>query len=88
MVDLEVVARIFGRCTVFAVGLVLVWFALDRAGICALSTGMFDISRHECALFNYGGIGLAKLLTYAFLLGPWIAIRLEIRRRAKRASGG
>ena len=81
-VDLEVLARILGRCTLFALALVLVWFGLDVSGLaCRISTAMFDVSAHECALLNYGGIGLLKLLTYAFLLGPWIAIRLEIRRR-------
>ena len=78
--DLESLARILGCSTILGVGLALIWFVLYVAGV-TCSLPMFDLTPHECAVVTYGGIGLLKILVYTLFLVPWIAVRLEIRRR-------
>ena len=81
--NLEVVASILGFSTLFGVGLVLIWYGLYVSGlVCGFQ--QFGLSQHECSVVTYGGIGLMKLLTYTLFLGPWLAVRLEIRRQKRK----
>lgn len=81
--NLEVVGRILGFSTLFGVALALIWFSLYMTGF-ACSFQQFGLSPHECGIVTYSGIGLIKLLTYTLFLGPWVAIKLEIRRQKRK----
>ena len=75
--------RVFGWCTVLGLVLVLVWWGAYSSGlICGMSGRFFAISNEACALMNFGGIGLAKLLLYMFFLVPWLAIKFATRQRS------
>lgn len=80
--NLEVVASILGFSTLFGVALVLIWFGLYMTVGCNFPP--FGLSPHECGVITYSGIGLMKLLTYTLFLGPWLAVRLEIRRQKRK----
>lgn len=80
--NLETLARIWGRCTVISYVVLLIWFGAHITGfLCDMYGPMFDLTPHECAVVNYGGIGLMKILVLVFFLFPWCAMRLELRRR-------
>jgi hypothetical protein len=81
---LETVARVLGRCTIIGLAVVTLWFFGYVSGlVCGVHLKMFPFTEHECALLNYGGMGILKMLVLTFFLFPWIALRLELRRRRK-----
>ena len=82
--NLEVIGRILGVSTLFGMALALVWYGAFVSGL-ACRFQQFGLTQHECEVATYGGIGLVKLLTYTLFLGPWVAIKLELRRH-KRSS--
>jgi hypothetical protein len=80
--NLIIVARILGRCILVGFAIALIWFGAYESGVlCSLHGKLFPMSEHECALLSYGGIGIFKLFIFTFFLIPWIAIKLELRRR-------
>jgi hypothetical protein len=79
---LKTLSRIFARCFIFSFILAGVWFALYMLpGTFAMQMKIFDMTEHECDLLTYSGIGLLKLVTLVFFFFPWLAIRMELRRR-------
>lgn len=82
--NLKILSRIFGTCTLFGFAILLVWFLaymMPGNPICTLHGRMFEIDQHECAQLIYGAMGLMKILVLSLFFFPWLAIRLELRRR-------
>jgi len=82
---IQTLSRFFGLCAIFGLILVYLWFglySLPNGFICDLSFRFFDTSPHECALVNYGGIALLKIMVVVFFLFPWIALRVELMRKS------
>lgn len=74
---------LFGCCTIFGFILLYTWFAafaLPGNLVCSLSFRLFEITQHECAVINYAGIALLKLIVLVFFLFPWLALRILLRK--------
>jgi hypothetical protein len=80
----ETLAGVLLRSWLLGFALLLLWtgaafFAGDF--VYDLHAQMFGLARHELDLIFYCGMGLLKLMVLVFLFFPWIAIKLELRRR-------
>ena len=83
---LKTVARILLTCIVqFVVVLLLWWAVLTWFGDLAYRahSSFVPISREQFNVIHYTGILVTKLALAFFFLAPYIAIRLELRRREK-----
>jgi hypothetical protein len=83
--NLAVISRILGRCFVFTFIVACLWFAvyaLPGSPFYSMQLKIFGLSAHEADLLNYGGIGLLKLVMWLFFFAPWLAIRMELRKKA------
>ncbi len=79
--DLEISAKILGWSSVFGLLIVTVWFGIYLSGaVCSLHMPMFNLTLHECELFSYGGLAITKILVIVFLVLPWLAIKLVLRK--------
>jgi len=82
---LRTFSRILGTCILIGFGLSTLWFVAYEGGlVCAIHPRLFPMTDQECTLLTYGGIGIFKMLVLVLFVAPWIAIRLELRRRGTR----
>jgi len=61
--------------------LLIIWsgiFLLGKNWLYAIHSQFFDISKPAFNAFNYGGMGLYKMLIFIFCLIPYIALQLTI----------
>ena len=82
---LEITAKILIRCFILNLAVIILWFFFSSCqwGY-EFSSRLFDITKHEFALINYGGIAFAKLCNIMFFLFPYVATRLVLRRNFKQ----
>ncbi len=83
--QLEILAKILLRCTVFGFVLLLFWFGIYMSLgdlVYDLHGQMFGLSQHELNLIHYCGMGFVKLSVFVFFLFPWLAIKLVLRNTA------
>lgn len=81
---LNVVSQVLWHCSVLGFALVLIWYIaaiVPGDPICTMQGERFGLTPHECALVNYGGIGLVKMLVLLFFFFPWVAIRWLLHRQ-------
>lgn len=84
-IDLEMLVRFFGRCTIFGLLIIAIWFVVYLAGgVCGLQAPLFNLNPHECELLSFGGLALAKVLVLTFFFFPWVSLKLELRRRSRQ----
>jgi hypothetical protein len=83
--NLAIASRIFGRCFVFTFAIACLWFAayaIAGSPFYTMQVRIFGLTAHEVDLLNYCGIGLLKLVMWLFFFAPWLAIRLEMRKKS------
>ena len=59
--------------------LLIIWsavFLMARDWVYSIHRKFFDISKRAFNAFNYGGIGLYKMLIFIFCLIPYIALQI------------
>jgi len=81
---LDALANILLRCWILGVILLLFWFGavtLARDLVYSVHGSMFDLTRSQLTAIHYCGMGLAKLVVGLFFFVPWVAIRLELKKR-------
>jgi len=82
---LEVIGKVLIRCFVMVLLVLLVWWgALVLAGDLTYSvhSRFIPISRVHFNVIHYAGIALMKTMAFVVFLAPYIAIRLEIKKKA------
>jgi len=66
-------------CTTINYILLVIWFMVfitAHSWLHSLHTYWFELSVKQFDLFNYGGMGLYKLLIFVFNLAPYLALRI------------
>ena len=80
--SLRLASRLLGRCILIGFALSTLWYLAYAGGlVCAIHPRLFPMTEQECVLLTYGGIGLFKMLVLILFVAPWLAIRLELKRR-------
>jgi hypothetical protein len=77
-------ATLLGGAFLFNYGILILWFIVYMAApdwLFTMNSRWFPISRHEFDLVNYCGIGFLKVLSIAFFLSPYLAIKVWLRRK-------
>ena len=87
--DASFVRGVLLRCFVYSFGLLLIWFGMfvvigDWAY--AVHSKMFDITRHDFELMNYGGMVLVKLILFVGFLIPYLAVRFAAGKQRSGAA--
>ena len=74
---LDCLAKVFLRCFVLAMGLVVVWLVIFLMGgdwAFQIHSGMFQLDRQDFDLMNYYGMGLVKICGVEQNGGHWWAL--------------
>jgi hypothetical protein len=77
-------ATLLGGAFLFNYGILILWFIVYMAApewLFTMNSRWFPISRHEFDLVNYFGIAFFKLVSIAFFLSPYLAIKVWLRRK-------
>ena len=79
---LDTIAKILLRCALFGFLLLILWFVVHLLAPSTLRGGLFGLTPHEADLVDYCGIAFTKVLVILFFVFPYIAIRLNLRRKS------
>ena len=73
---LETTSKIFLRSWLIGMAMLLFWFGLHLTGIYhGFHQSIFHLTEQEVNVVNYCGMGLLKILLFAFFLCPWLALK-------------
>ena len=85
---LNKIADIFLWCFLFTLALLFVWFfAYLVAGnwMYSLHSNLFTLSKHDFDLLMYYGMAYMKVCGFLLFLFPYLAIKLVLHNRKKKA---
>jgi hypothetical protein len=78
----DTLAKILLRCFVLGYFFLLLWFFVYVfAGDLGIGSKLLDLTPHDVAMINYSGMAVVKGSALLFFLGPYVAIRLVLRKR-------
>ena len=80
----DTLAKVLIRWFFISMAFLIFWFLIFLAGadrLYTLNSRWFDISQRDFILVNYYGMAFIKISAYVFLLFPYLAIRLVLRKK-------
>ena len=78
----ETLAKVLIRCTGLGVLVLLIWvgfYVLLGDVVYQVHGDIFGLTKDTLDVIHYCGMGMLKLVVFAFFLFPWLAIRLALR---------
>ena len=87
---LDTMSAILGRCFLMGYAALLVGCGVAVWGSAWVNRigQWFGLTARECAIADYGALGVLKILVIVFFLIPYIAIRLVVRKRKFSVGSG
>ena len=71
---------------ILSMALLIFWFFVFLVGgnfAYSIHSKMYDITKHEFDLIMYCGMAIYKLCIFVFLLFPYFAIKIVLRKKEK-----